>query len=229
MTRDPWSTFVAERAARACDRARRRIDDDRGTTLAELLVGMAIMTVFMSIFLTSILMMSATANKVEATTISASQTNQAFLRLDKMVRYASAISTPGVSTTSGDWYVELDLPATAVGAGDTCTQLRIDAGSLQTRTWTVSNGVAGSAGGWAPIAGNITNGGVAAGSADAPFSTPSSSAAASTTFQRLQFTFISTAGNSTTATSRAQLTFTALNSDVSLGSNATTCQQAGRP
>ncbi|WP_375480181.1 type II secretion system protein [uncultured Jatrophihabitans sp.] len=205
---------------------------DRGTTLVELLVGMAIMTVFMAIFLTSILLMSSTANKVEATTISATQTNQAFLKLDKMVRYASAVSTPGVSTASGDWYVEFDSPPTGVSTaqtGDTCTQLRLDSRQLQQRTWTVTNGVAAAASAWTPMASYVTNGSAAAGSADAPFTTPVAGVSASTSFQRLQLTLVATAGNSVTATNRSQMTFTALNSDVSLASNATTCQQWGRP
>ncbi|WP_375496752.1 hypothetical protein [uncultured Jatrophihabitans sp.] len=210
-------------------RLRRLADDDQGTTLMELLVGMAVMTVFMSIFLTATLMMTQTANKVEATSISASQTNQAFLRLDKTIRYASAISTPGVSAASGDWYVELDSPPTSVAGSDTCTQLRIDSNKLQQRTWAITNGTAGTASGWTAIASSLTNGAAATGSADVPFTAPAASSAASTTFQRLQVVLVSTSGNATTATNRAQLTFTALNSDVSLASNATTCQQWGRP
>ena len=215
----------------AHDRLRRLADDDRGTTLAELIVGMALMTVFMSIFLTSILLMTSTANKVQATSISATQTNQAFLRLDKTVRYASAISTPGASRTSGDWYVELDSPPTTVGGNDTCTQLRVDSGKLQLRTWQVANGAATgtSAPDWTSIASFLTNGSVPTTSADAPFVALTASTSASTTFQRLQVTLVATSGNSSQATNRAQMTFTALNSDVSAAGNATTCQQWGRP
>jgi prepilin-type N-terminal cleavage/methylation domain-containing protein len=203
---------------------------DRGVTLTEMLVGMAVMTVFMAIFLTAVVMMTGTANKVEATTISATQTNQAFLRLDKVVRYASAVSTPGVSATSGDWYVELTSPAATTGAAnDTCTQLRIDAKQLQQRTWTVTGGTGSIPSGWTTIAGNFTNGSAANGSADAPFtSSPITAGTASTSFQRLQVRLVATAGNSAAATNRAEMTFTALNSDVSLASNATTCQQWGR-
>lgn len=206
-------------------------DDDQGTTLMELIVGMAIMSIFMSIFLTAILLMTKTANKVEATSITASQTNQAFLRLDKTVRYASAISTPGVSSTSGDWYAELDSPATTVNGNDTCTQLRIDTGRLQQRTWTIANGAATgtTAPTWTSIASFLTNGSVAPASADVPFTAPAASTSASTTFQRLQIVLIATSGNSGQATTRSQMTFTALNSDVSLAGNATTCQQWGRP
>lgn len=210
-------------------RLRRLANEDQGTTLMELVVGMAVMTVFMSMFLGAILMMTNTSNKVQATSLAATQTNQAFLRLDKTVRYAGAISTPGRSATSNDWYVELDLPATDVGGSDTCLQLRIDASMLQQRTWTVANGTAGTASGWTPIASFLTNGAAAAGSADVPFAAPTASSSASSSFQRLQVVLRSTAGTSTTSTNRAQMTFIALNSDVSQPGNATTCQQWGRP
>lgn len=205
--------------------------DDRGTSLAELIVGMAIMTVFMALFLGAVLMMTSTANKVEATSISAGQTNQAFLRLDKIVRYASAISRPGTSPTSGDWYVELDTPPIGVSATpiDTCTQLRIDAQQLQLRTWTVNAGTAAPASGWTPIASYISNGTVAAGSPDVPFAAPAVAAGASSTFQRLQITLVALAGKSVTATNRSRVTFTALNSAASATGNDTTCQQWGRP
>ena len=218
------------RAIQAAVRARFG-DPEAGTTLMELIVGMALMSIFMSIFLTSVLLMTKTANKVEATSITASQTNQAFLRLDKTVRYASAISTPGVASASGDWYVELDSPATTVGGYDTCTQLRIDSGRLQQRTWTIANGAAISttAPTWTSIASFLTNGSASATSADVPFAAPTASTSASTTFQQLQVVLVATSGNSSSATNRTQMTFTALNSDVSLASNATTCQQWGRP
>lgn len=205
-------------------RLRRLASDDRGTSLAELLVGMAIMTVFMSIFLTSILLMTSTANKVEATSISATQTNQAFLTLDRSVRYASAISTPAIAGATSDWYIEFDSPSASNQANDTCAQLRIHAGQLQRRTWTVSSGTSAPASAWTPLASNVTNGAATAVSADAPFSLLSSP-----TYQRLRTTLIVTAGSSTPETTRAQMVFTALNSDVTQQTNATTCQQWGRP
>ena len=211
-------------------RVRRLSADDRGTSLAELLVGMALMSIFMSIFLTAILLMTKTANKVEATSISTSQTNQAYLRLDKSIRYATAVSTPGTSTTSGDWYVEFDSPVAAGSSGDACTQLRVDSNQLQQRTWTVVGGTSSAASAWLPIANNVSNGTAVAGSTDAPFTLLAGTGTASTAFQRLQLTLVTTAGASGATTSnRAQITFTALNSDVTLAANATTCQQWGRP
>lgn len=202
-------------------RARRPTGDD-GTTLIELMVGMAIMAVFMSIFTAAIVMMTQTANKVEAVSITSAQTSQAFLRLDKTVRYAAAITTPAVSTGTGDWYVELDNTTN----GEVCTQLRVDKTTmqLQQRTWTVN---VGSASSWTPLADYITNGGAASGSATVPFSFPAPATGVSTTFQRLQLVLVSMNGNAATSTNQSQMTFTALNSTGTPSSS--TCQQWGRP
>ena len=68
----------------------------------ELIVGMALMAIFMSMFTAAIVLMTQTGNKVEAVSISAARrTNQAFLTMDKTVRYASAITTPGSRASPG--------------------------------------------------------------------------------------------------------------------------------
>ena len=112
--------------------------DDSGTTLIELIVGMMVMGVFMTIFTTAVVSMAKTTTKVEAVTTSASQVNNAFLTLDRIVRYASAVSTPGTGA-SGDWYVELESVDYGSSSAQTqCTQLRLATASqqLQLRTWT---------------------------------------------------------------------------------------------
>jgi prepilin-type N-terminal cleavage/methylation domain-containing protein len=211
---------------------RRRIatldrNDDRGTTLTELLVGMTLMAIFMTIFTTAVYQMSRTVNKVESATTSAGQANQAFLKLDKLVRYASAIATAGRST-GGSWYVELDNTA---NGPETCTQLRIDSSTqqLQQRTWTITNSVVSAASNWSMIADGVTNGSVASGAANQPFTVPSSAAAASSPFQQLTVTLLVTSNTGTTSTTRTNLTFTALNSVSSAATNSSTCQQKGRP
>ena len=89
---------------------RRRYDrvlsePDQGTSLIELIVGMLIMTMFMAMFTSAVILMNRAENKADAVTQTSTQLNQAFLTLDKTVRYAAAISDPGVGTPSGDWYV----------------------------------------------------------------------------------------------------------------------------
>lgn len=208
-------------------RGRRVESDDTGSTLMEVVVGMALMGIFLAIFTTAIFQMGRVINKVDAVTTSAGQANQAFLKLDKLVRYASAIASAGTSP-SGSWYVELDNTA---NGPDTCTQLRIDAttGQLQQRTWTVTTTGSSTASAWQMLAYGITNGAVAAGSADRPFTVPSGAAAASSPFQQLTLTLVVKSGGATSSTTRSKITFTAVNSTASATTNSTICQQKGRP
>lgn len=208
-------------------RAQRKRDDDTGSTLMEVVVGMALMGIFLSIFTTAVFQMSRTINKVDAVTTSADQANQAFLRLDKLVRYASAISTAGRSS-SGSWYVEMDNTA---NGPDVCTQLRIDSasGQLQQRTWTVTTIGTTAASSWSMLAYGITNGAVAVGNADQPFTVPAGAAAASSPYQQLTVTLVVKSGSATSATTRSKVTFTAINSTASSTTNSTVCQQNGRP
>ncbi|MGH8861324.1 MAG: type II secretion system protein [Jatrophihabitantaceae bacterium] len=205
--------------------ARRDGTDDRGSTLMELVVGMTVMGIFMTIFTTAVFQMGRTVNKVQAITISAGQVNAAFLRLDKLVRYASAIATSGASA-GGNWYIELDNTA---NGPEVCTQLRIDVptGQLQQRTWGVTNSVAGTASSWKMLANGISNGTATAGSNTQPFVVAASTA--SSPFQQLTVTLVVNNGGATSATSASQITFTAVNSVASASTNATTCQQKGRP
>src|SRR5579875_3681127 len=94
---------------RALETMRRRLaaaasSGDSGTTMIEIIVAMVIMTIFMAIFTGSMLAMSNTTNKVEAVTNTSNQQTDAYFRLDREVRYASAISSP--KFTSNMWHVE---------------------------------------------------------------------------------------------------------------------------
>jgi hypothetical protein len=207
---------------RAADRP-----DDAGTTMMELLVGMTLLAIFMSIFTTAVFQMSRTVNKVDAVTTATGQANIAFLKLDKLVRYASAISTAGRST-SGKWYIELDN--TADGPDEVCTQLRVDPTTqqLQERTWTITDAVAGTASNWSMLANGVTNGNVLSGATNQPFTVPSSASAASSPYEQLTVTLVVTSGTTDTSTTRTQMTFTALNSTASASTNSTICNQNGR-
>jgi prepilin-type N-terminal cleavage/methylation domain-containing protein len=66
--------------------------DDAGVTLIELIVSMTIMAVMMTMFTTAVLQMYQAANKTESLSNAQSELNTVFLRLDRMVRYASGIS-----------------------------------------------------------------------------------------------------------------------------------------
>src|SRR4051794_18972235 len=112
----------------------RRPRGDEGTSMMELLVGMVLMTIFGAIFTTSVVMMNRSTNKVQSLTTTATTLSNAFTTLDRSVRYAAAISSPGVATGTGNWYVEYSTTNTGV---QICSQLRLDrtTGQLQRRTW----------------------------------------------------------------------------------------------
>lgn len=193
---------------------RRLAEDERGTTMMEMVVGMTILAIFMSMFTTAIFMMTRTANKVQSVTGTASQVNQAFLKLDKLVRYASAVSTPGTGT-SGDKYVELRFTNTG---SESCTQLRFDGPTqqLQQRSWTVnSSGNASTASAWLPMASSIATG---------SFTQPADPAAL---YQQLTVSVSATTGSTQPSTTTSAMTFTALNSNLS--QTGSVCGQQGRP
>ena len=200
--------------------------EDSGTSLIELVVGMLVMGIFMTIFSGAIVSMAGTLNQVEAVTSSASQVNNAFLRLDKLVRYADAITTVGRSTAGGgDWYVELDF-VDSVTAKETCTQLRVGGSKLQLRSWTaVDPTTSTDESGWTTLASNIRDTD-ANGVLYEPFSIPVELTAASTAFQRLTISLVAgTSGPSSDSTTSSAMTFTALNSSAALSSNDSKCQQ----
>ncbi len=206
--------------------AERGVHGDAGTSLTELLVGMGIFVIFMAMFTGAVVSITQDTNKAEAVNQSSSQLNVAFLQLDKTVRYAAAISAPGKSTTSGDWYVEMRSTYTGT---EVCTQLRVDitAAALQRRTWTVINSVASTPSAWVPITSGISNGAVASGSTDQPFTLRTATATAK--FQQLAITLVSPFGNGSGATtSRSSYLFSAVNSTVPPPTTPI-CQQPGRP
>lgn len=207
----------------------RRANDDAGATMMELVVAMTLLSIFLGVFSTAVYSMTRTVSKVDAVVASSDQVNQAFLELDKTVRYANAITTAGTSSASGNWYVEYN---TVASGPDVCTQLRIDktARQLQSRTWTVISRTSYTTPTpWRMLANNVTNGTAGAGSTDQPFSVPPAAAGATTSFQRLTITVVAQSGTTTAANTRAAITFTAINSTATEATNKTRCQQVGRP
>ena len=182
---------------------RRRLNGDDGTTLIELMVGMVIMAIFLSMFTGAILLMNGAMNRAQAVNLTSSQLNVAFRSLDKTVSYAAAISTPHRKGSKGDWYVELRTTNTGT---EVCTQLRVDSATqqLQRQTWSVGQPV--DPPGWLPIASGIVNGDTP------PFELPELAGAVS---QQLKITLVSQSGSGSPSTnSTSSYTFTALNSVV---------------
>ncbi len=177
---------------------------DDGVTLIEVVVSMTLMSIFMTMFTGALLQVYGTLERSDSTTVVQSQLNVAFLHLDRDIRYASALTTPGNGTgaNTADSYVEY----MTVGAGTTCTQLRLhlsgSSGTLQTRTWVLGNSPAST---WNTLASGVT--------------TPNANAFAVynadavSNFERLEVTLTGASGAGTTRASRlADITFTALNS-----------------
>lgn len=213
------------RAGRALSR-RRVVSGDAGTTLVEVLVGMLIMTIFLGMFTAVVVMMNSAENKAEATNNSAAQINQAFLTLDKMVRQAGAISTPGQGAAPlSDWYVEL---RTTNSGSAVCTQLRVDNTSkqVQQRTWTP-----GATPG--PSFSSVLNG-VSTGTAGTPLgwsAQPFALQPLSPTvpFQQLTISLQAAAGSATKqTTSRSSFTFNAVNTTIPVPTTPF-CQEGLRP
>ena len=200
-----------------------RASGEQGTTMIELMMAMVLMTMCGALFVGSVVGLNRTTGKAQAATNAASQTNQAYLVLDEMVRTAAAVTAPGKGTT-GNWYVE--LRDTTEGS-ETCIQLRLDIASqqLQRRTWPAINPAAVTA--WHPIASGFTNGAAAAGAPEQPFVLTMPTPTAK--HQRMTINLVATSGNPPSITpTRSSVTLSALNSTVP-PPTGTVCRQVARP
>jgi hypothetical protein len=200
-------------------------DRERGTSLMEMIVGMGLMGVFLAIFTSSMLSVYKASNHTESVTAGSGQLNAAFLRLDKLIRYASAISTPTSSpNAAGNYYVEIQ----ATNSGSTvCTQLRLNTGTqvLAQRSWQVSAGTPSGISSFGALASGIQANGqpfvlVPNGSVD---------------FEQLTFNLKASLNNQAPG-SDTNITFTALNSNDSSQKARidptvpnSVCQEVGRP
>lgn len=185
--------------------------DDTGLSLLELVVGLTVMAIFMTMFTAAVSMMYNATSKSEAMGDTASQLNVAFSRLDKSVRYAAAIAPPG--TSDGTWYVEWQTTYTGTPV---CTQLRLDAdaGQLQQRTWSLdSDGDASGLTSWQPLASGLTLTDPDTGSAVQPFSYDGPTG--TMPYEQLTFHLIAAStGRTGVTTSVSDVTFTAFNSSL---------------
>lgn len=109
------------------------VGGDAGTTLIELMVALALTTVVMAIFTTTLVQMFQVSNKSHALEVAQAQVHTAFVRVDRQLRYAYGITTPG--QVGAHWYAEYVTTNTGPAV---CGQLRLNtvAAQLQWRTWT---------------------------------------------------------------------------------------------
>lgn len=186
---------------------------DAGVTMIEMVVVMAIMSVLMVLFTTSVVTVYRTFNKVDATNEAQEKVNNIFLRLDKEIRYAQAVSAPlNGATVSAVEYMLAPPPNVEY---PTCVQLRLrtDTGELQRRTW--ANNTAPTAN-WATLLSGVS---LAKDGASTRPAFTLTVPPGDETFQRLQLTFNTTGGGAGGSTSRlTDITFTALNTNGSTSS-----------
>ena len=143
---------------------------------------MALMSVAGAIFTAGFVQIYGTFRATQEQSAAQQQLTTAFLRLDREVQYAAALSLP--ARVGNDWYAEY---LTGTGDPRTCVELRMNATAqqLQRRTWT--NGTTISPTPWVPLASQVTAVGTGAPFALLP-------AGATVNFHRLQVTMASTSG-----------------------------------
>jgi hypothetical protein len=113
--------------------------DDAGYSLADLLVGMSVMSVLMVVTLGAVAEMYLNVTRTENTSFARDQVGTSFRRLDKELRYATWISSPGPPKANGAYYMEYAVPSPPDKDGnpvaDACRQLKYDKGVLSLVGW----------------------------------------------------------------------------------------------
>jgi hypothetical protein len=220
-------------------------DGDGGTSLVEVMATMTIMVTVGAIFTGSIVQVYRSANVVESRAEAQAQIGQAYLRLDREIRYAYGISTPSTpeeaAAASGTWYVEYLRIDSGTGAAH-CDQLRMQGGVLMLRQWTPGSPPATSQGGGV-LASSIDMSSFATASAagamvpfelqaagSAPYASPAVGSAFSPDSARLRLRLVTLAGGQRRS---SDITFTAMNTTRTGGSTATgptadQCRAEGR-
>ncbi|MER7279713.1 hypothetical protein ABT369_35275 [Dactylosporangium sp. NPDC000244] len=198
-----------------------RPGDDRGVTLAELAVTTGIMSVVMAIFTTGIVQLFQAGNKNELVAMTQAQLNNAFLRLDRELRYAAGFG-PIRPDAAGNVFVEYVNTGTPSGTPE-CAQLELyrAAGTLRRQVWPTGQKPQNK---WAVLASNVLI--APPGSAETKSTFAIIAPTENTAFQRLRILLIvqSNPGRGQT-TANTDLTFTALNSKASTDPN-TICPEA---
>jgi type II secretory pathway pseudopilin PulG len=100
--------------------------DDQGYTLVELLVAAGLMSTVLIIVHGGLVEVYSNVNRADTLGAARDQLSTSFRRLDKELRYASWVSTPG--QVGNAWYLEY---ATPLG----CRQLVLRNGVLTTASW----------------------------------------------------------------------------------------------
>jgi len=108
---------------------------DQGFTLIDIIVATSIMAVIMVIVTGGILEVYSDVNKTDGISTARDQVGNSFRRLDKELRYATWVATPG--QVNGAWYLEWATPVN-------CQQLVFQNGVLTKLVWTLPGVTPGS-------------------------------------------------------------------------------------
>jgi prepilin-type N-terminal cleavage/methylation domain-containing protein len=114
-----------------------RRNREAGFTMIELMVALAIFSIFLTIVISSILALTKASTTAQVTAKSSSAELAMFSRLDHQIRYSDSINWPGTGA-SGDYYIEFRTPADSTTTLTTlCTQWMFNptAGTISTRSW----------------------------------------------------------------------------------------------
>jgi type II secretory pathway pseudopilin PulG len=204
-------------------RVRRRRSErrDTGTTLIELLVVMIVFSIIMGTITTAVVVMLKQQQRQTITGNDMDAGRKLIELLDRQVRYANAINTPGTGT-DGNFYVE--WRSGNGGQQQTCTQWRYvpTTGRVEQRSWQPPLAGNGSvtATSWVPLAFNVK----LIGATPVWSITPTS---ALSSHEELTMVFAVSSGTPAVTTNN-QVTLTAINSTGSAAPTAL-CQEVGRP
>lgn len=135
----------------------RRSGDDAGMTLTELIVSMGIFSVIVVIFMAGVVTMTKDTARAQVVGDSGDVALKIFQRLDKEVRYSSAINAGGAGSTPNTYYVEYLITAVDAGTQPRCVQWRYSSATrtLARRTW--PNVASPTATAWLTMAKNMRN------------------------------------------------------------------------
>ena len=208
--------------------------DSTGFTIIELLVSMTLLAVVSTTFLAAVNAIYGGIHKQQGITDAADGNRRAFELLDKQVRYASAINTPGTAA-DGNFYVEYQW-SQSTGSLDsvTCSQWRLNPTTdvLQYRSW-ASGTTPNPTPSWTTVDTGVINNP----STQPPFSLVGPTAQGATMqYQVLDVNFIGKRDKGTVTTTGSQLPndptksigFTALNTPNANVPSPAVCQEVAR-
>jgi prepilin-type N-terminal cleavage/methylation domain-containing protein len=129
-------------------------NEDRGSTLVEVLIAMIVLSLLLVVFVRAVSLMTSTTTRVTTTGEVATEGRAASDALGRQLAVASATNTPVFA--GGNWYLEFSTDDVKAGSDRQCTQWRYQPSTrrLQYRTWSVVTLVASA---WIPVSDAMVN------------------------------------------------------------------------